>query len=215
MKAKWFGVITLIATATLLFSLSSCGYNQHLISLSIAPSAGAQFGGVDPALFVDFTATGTYEHPPQTKDMTTLVTWKSDTPQVAQVSTGGVVTPNTNCGAANITATFYDSPNLVTSNSAHIVVNGPAAEGCTPAGPQPVLTVVFAGAGTGTVSDSTGVLNCTASCGATFAIGSTVTLTAAPGAGSTFASWSGCNSSSGTTCEVFMQANVTVTATFN
>ncbi|HLW86280.1 MAG TPA: hypothetical protein VKR60_13765 [Candidatus Sulfotelmatobacter sp.] len=215
MNAKWFGIVALIAVATLLFNLSSCGYNQHLVSLTIAPAAGAQFGGVDPALFVDFTATGTYEHPPHTKDMTTLVTWKSDTPQVAQVSTGGVVTPNTNCGAANVTATFYDSPNLVASNSAHIVVDGPAADGCTPAGPQPILTVDITGAGTGTVSDSTGVLNCIATCSATFAIGSTVTLNAAPNAGSTFASWSGCNQSTGPTCEVFMQNNVTVTATFN
>ena len=215
MKAKWFGVIVLIATATLLFSLSSCAYNQHLISLSITPAAGAQFGAVDPALYVDFAATGTYEHPPQTKDMTTLVTWKSDTPQVAQVSTGGVVTPNTNCGAANITATFYDSPNLVASNSAHVIVDGPAAAGCTPAGPQPVLTLDFAGTGTGTVTDTTGALNCTSTCSATFPIGSTVTLTAAPGAGSTFTSWSGCNQPNGSTCNVFLQNNVTVTATFN
>ncbi len=215
MKAKWFGVTVLIATATLLFNLSSCGYNQHLISISVQPSAGAQFGAADPILFVDFTAVGTYEHPPQTKDLTSLVTWKSDTPQVAQVSTTGVVTPNTNCGAANITATFYDSPNLVTSNPAHIVVDGPAAAGCTPAGPQPILTVAFTGAGTGTVTDSTGVLNCLTTCSATFAIGSTATLTAAPNAGSTFASWSGCSQSTGTTCEVFMQNNVTVTVTFN
>ena len=135
MNRKWFSIIALIAAATFFFSLSSCGFNQHLTSISIAPS-GATFGAVDNGLQVNFTASGTYDHPPETKDITSLVTWKSDTPQVAQVTSAGVVSPNTDCGSANVFATFYDSPNQITSNEAHIIVNGPAALGCTPAGPQ-------------------------------------------------------------------------------
>jgi len=215
MSRKWFSILALIAATTLLFSLSSCAYNQHLVSISIAPS-GATFGAADPSLFVNFTASGTYDHPPETKDITSLVTWKSDTPEVAVV-TGGVVTPSTGCGSANVFATYYDNPSQVTSNYAHIVVDGPAADGCTPAGPQPILTVDFAGTGTGTV---TGAISCSSpsSCSEQFTTGQTVSLTASPNAGQTFEGWSGCTSTGGTNssvCTVILEVSTTVTATFN
>ena len=110
-------------------NVSSCGFNQHLVSISIAPS-GATFGANNPSLYVNFTASGTYIHPPATKDITSLVTWESDTPQVAQVTSAGVAESEaSDCGTANVYATFYDSPNQVTSNSALIAVDGPASTG--------------------------------------------------------------------------------------
>lgn len=214
MNRKWFSILALIAAATFFVNLPSCGFNKHLVSISIAPT-GATFGAVDKSLFVNFTASGTYEHPPETKDITNLVTWQSDTPQVALVSSAGVVTPNSNCGSANVFATFYDSPNQVSSNEAHIVVNGPAADGCTPAGPQPILTVDFASTGTGTV---TGGISCSTpgSCSDQFPAGSTVVLTASATGSSVFGGWSGCSSTSpdGTVCTVLLEINTTVTATF-
>jgi len=215
MSRKWFSIMALIAAATFFLSLSSCGFNQHLVSIQIAPS-GFTFGSVNPNLFVGFTATGTYEHPPKTIDITNIVTWGSDAPQVALISSAGVVTPNANCGTANIGASFYDSPNLVSSNSAAIVVDGPAADGCTPAGPQPILTVDFAGLGSGTV---TGGISCSSpsTCSDQFTTGATVVLTASVTNQSIFAGWSGCTSTSpdGTVCTVLLEINTTVTATFN
>jgi hypothetical protein len=216
MNAKWFSIFALIAAATLLFSLPSCGFNQHLVSINI-PESGGTFGGIGPGIFFDFTAIGTYVHPPATKDITDLVTWTSDNPQVVQVSNTGVVSPNVACGLANISASFYDSPNEVTSNSVPITVNGPAADGCTPAGPQPILTVDFAGTGTGTV---TGAISCQSpsSCSQQFTTGQVVSLTATPNAGQTFEGWSGCTSTSGTSssvCSVTLEISTTVTATFN
>jgi hypothetical protein len=216
MSRKWFSTLALFATVTLFLTLSSCAFNQHLTSISIAPS-GATFGGVDPSLIVNFTATGTYNHPPETKDITSLVTWKSDTPQVASVVMG-VVSPNTNCGSANVFATFYDSPNQVTSNQAHIVVDGPSSLGCTPAGTPPILTISFAGNGTGTVTGNGISCSSPSSCSNQFTIGTTLMLTATPTGGHTFASWSGCNSTGGannSVCTVTLESNVTVTATFN
>ncbi|MGB6481006.1 MAG: hypothetical protein WBF15_18085, partial [Candidatus Sulfotelmatobacter sp.] len=200
---------------TLLSSLSSCGFNQHLVSINI-PESGGTFGAPDPSLYFDFTAIGTYIHPPVTKDITDLVTWQSDNPQVAQVSNMGVVSPNVGCGLANISASFYDSPNDVVSNSVPITVDGPASSGCTPAGPQPILTVDFAGTGTGTV---TGGISCStpSSCSEQFTTGATVVVTATAAAGSTFAGWSGCSSTSGTNssvCSVLLEIDTTVTATF-
>ena len=216
MSRKWCSLIALIAAATFLLNVSSCGFNQHLVSIQIAPSAFT-FGGLGEGLSAGFAATGTYEHPPKTIDITNIVTWGSDAPQIALFSSAGVVTTNTDCGTANISASFYDSPNLVSSNSATITVDGPAADGCTPAGPQPILTVDFAGTGTGTI---TGGISCSSpsSCSEQFTTGATVSLTATPNAGQTFEGWSGCTSTSGansSVCSVTLEISTTVTATFN
>jgi hypothetical protein len=216
MSRKWFSILALIAAATVFLCFSSCGFNQHLVSIQISPPSGT-FGAVDPTIYFNFQAMGTYIHPPTTKDITTLVTWRSDNPQVAQVSSAGVVSPNLNCGVAQISASFQDGSNDVVSNSSNITVDGPVSSGCTPAGPQPILTVSFAGIGTGTV---TGNVSCSTpgSCSDQFSSGSTVVMTASPTGASTFGGWSGCSSTSGTNasvCTVLLENNLTVTATFN
>src|SRR5258708_22149982 len=131
MSRKWFSLLALIAIATAFLSFSSCGYNQHLVSINI-PEKGGTFGAVGPGLFFDFKAFGTYIHPPQTKDITNLVTWQSDNPQVVQVSSAGVVSPSPNlgCGVGDIFATLKDGSNEVVSNSVKITVNRPANLGC-------------------------------------------------------------------------------------
>jgi hypothetical protein len=198
----------------LLLSLSSCAYNQHLVSINI-PEGGGTFGAVDPAAYFDFKAFGTYIHPPQTKDITNLVTWQSDNPQVVQVSSGGVVSPNLDCGVANVYATLKDGSNNIVSNSVKITVDGPAASGCTPPGPQPALTINFAGTGSGTVTGSGISCSSPSSCSNTYTLGTTITLTASPTGSSSFGNWSGCNSTNGVTCTVTLQDSATVTATFN
>ena len=215
MSLKWFNILALIAAATLLFSLSSCAYNQHLESIQVQPSIGGTFGAADPALFFDFKAYGTYIHPPQTKDITDLVTWQTDNPQVVQVSSAGVVSPNLGCGVGDITATFKDGSNLVVSDSVPVTVDGPASSGCTPAGPEPILTVTVAGTLTGTVTSAPAGITCStgSSCSSQFTTGTSVSLTAAPA--SSFQSWSGCNVTNGASCTVFLENSTTVTATFN
>jgi len=76
-----------------------------------------------------------------------------------------------------------------------------------------VLTVARAGTGAGTVTSSAGGISCGAACGASYASGTTVTLTATAAAGSTFAGWSGACVGTGM-CVVTTTANRTVTATF-
>src|SRR5712664_1195216 len=82
------------------------------------------------------------------------------------------------------------------------------------------LTVNKAGTGSGTVtsSDTPPSISCGRTCGtasATYTSGTPVTLTASPASGSTFGSWTGCDTVSGTTCTVTMSAAKSVTATFN
>ena len=91
MNGKYFSIAALVAAAILLLSFFGCGHNQHLASIQVQPAAGGTFFTADPTLFFDFKAFGSYIHPPQTKDITTQVTWQSDNPQVVQVTSAGVV----------------------------------------------------------------------------------------------------------------------------
>jgi endo-1,4-beta-D-glucanase Y len=75
------------------------------------------------------------------------------------------------------------------------------------------LTVTKAGTGTGTVTSNPAGVSCGATCSASFAAATNVTLTATPDAGSTFTGWSGACTGTGT-CAVAMSAAQSVTATF-
>ncbi len=73
--------------------------------------------------------------------------------------------------------------------------------------PNYTLNIFKNGTGSGSVvTDPTG---------SSFPAGTKVTLTAAPDANSTFGGWSGACSGSTTTCQVAMNSNVSVTATFS
>jgi hypothetical protein len=77
------------------------------------------------------------------------------------------------------------------------------------------LTVTKSGSGAGTVTSSPAGINCGSDCNERYTSGQSVTLNATPAAGSSFAGWSGCNSSTGTSCVVSMTAAKTVSAAFN
>ncbi len=75
------------------------------------------------------------------------------------------------------------------------------------------LTVSKAGTGSGTVSG--GGISCGTTCSASYASGTSVTLTAAAASGSAFVGWSGACSGASATCTVALDANKTVTANFS
>lgn len=76
------------------------------------------------------------------------------------------------------------------------------------------LSVQLAGTSTGTVTSSPAGISCAPTCSASFSSGTSVKLTATPGKGTFFAGWSGACKGTGT-CTVTMNANQSVTATFN
>jgi hypothetical protein len=75
--------------------------------------------------------------------------------------------------------------------------------------PEFKLTIAKAGTGSGSVTCNAGA------CAATYPGGTEVTLTASAASGSTFAGWSGAGCSGTASCKVTLNADTTVTATFN
>jgi hypothetical protein len=105
------------------------------------------------------------------------------------------------------------------------IVNAAAAvvQGSNPPPPPPpslVLTVAKAGNGSGTVTgvvtgSASQIINCGSDCTESFGSATSVTLSATPAAGSTFAGWSGGGCLGTGACVVNVAANTTITATFN
>ncbi len=79
---------------------------------------------------------------------------------------------------------------------------------------QRALTVSRSGSGSGSVASSPGGISCGTTCSTSVASGTTVSLTASPVSGSTFAGWSGggCTGTAG--CTTTVTADTSVTATF-
>lgn len=77
------------------------------------------------------------------------------------------------------------------------------------------FTLSITVSGNGSVSSTpSGITNCRGTCSASFAANTTVTLTATPDSGWSFVGWGGACSGTGT-CQVVMDANKSVTATFS
>ncbi|HWW14548.1 MAG TPA: hypothetical protein VN310_07790 [Candidatus Dormibacteraeota bacterium] len=137
MNRKWFSIAALIAAATFLFSLPSCAYNQHLVSITVSPSGSSiTLGGIGQDLPTQFTALGTYIHPPETKDITTTAVWSTDTPTIIFMDPkvpGLVHTTGTACGSnLGVSASVYNNPSNPPAGS---VVVGSATVSVTFAAP--------------------------------------------------------------------------------
>ncbi len=219
MNWKWLSVVGLCIVACLLLSFSSCAHDQQLVSMTITPT-GFTFLQPDPLAQAQFTAIGTYIHPPASKDITSIVTWKSSIEQVATVTSGGVVSPASplTCGGSNISASYNQGTgpggNTVFA-FATVTVNNPAVPGCPGFGVNATLTVQITG--NGTVVSVPGGIDCTSTtaCSATFPEGSTVILTATPGTGASFQSWGAGCTPAGNQCTVVLDTNATIDANFN
>lgn len=76
------------------------------------------------------------------------------------------------------------------------------------------LTVSKTGSSTGTINSVPSGISCGSDCTESYTSGPPVKLTATAASGSTFSSWSGCDSTSSNTCTVTMSVNKAVAATF-
>ena len=102
------------------------------------------------------------------------------------------------------------------ATSGPISVTAPAGTGTSTTAfiVRVTLTVAKTGVFRGTVTSTPAGIACGSTCAADFNSGTVVTLTPTPAFLSLFSGWSGCDSVSGTTCRVTMNANKSVTANF-
>ncbi len=77
-----------------------------------------------------------------------------------------------------------------------------------------MLTVGLKGTAAGTVTSSTGTMNCASTCEGQFVAGQKIVLAPQAPANSSFAGWRGCDSVNGSNCTVVMDRDKSVTAIF-
>ena len=215
MKRSYLGLAlgALVALGAAL-SLPSCGHDQKLEGLTIAPSTH-EFSLPTAGQTEQLTATATYIHPPATKDVTSQATWSVDD-GVVGVSAGTVTTNGNYCGGADITATMPEgtggASNIV-SAYATIIVDDPSDVLCPGGGKFAYLVVGVSG--NGSVTSTPAGISCPNTCQITnVVVNSSVLLTAAPNTGLTTA-WGNCTTSTGNLCTVTVPSGGTVvTATF-
>lgn len=206
------------------FGMLSCARDQQLIGISVSPGV-ENFGGPDPSLSVNLTAYGRYIHPQVTKNITDKVTWTTNTPGVATVTSNGVLSPQgTDCGNSIITATVQTNNSVGNRSSTGAIISGTmtanvACSGSTGSaggsGGSSNLTVQFSESGFGTVASNPAGLGCTANCTVPFPTGDIITLTATADTGHSFVSWTGCDASQGQTCTLTLNSDRTIAVTFN
>ena len=215
MKRGWLRYVSSVATLLAATNFLSCGNQRKLVSIQVQPGS-AKFLTPTTLSPIVFTSLGTYKHPPDTRDITKQVAWKTDNPDLLNIG-GGIVTPKGGCGIGDISASVNDGGNLIIGY-ATVTVNN-AADPLCPGGSttQAVVIVTPAGSGSGMVSSIPAGISCPGTiCGAQFTVGSTVTLTATPDSSSTFGGWTGCTSPTGNTCLLTVPSGTAnVIATFN
>jgi hypothetical protein len=232
MKAKCLGPVALVATASLLLSVASCAHDQQLVSIAIQPSVETVGNSTTPLIEdqgfqVQLRALGSYIHPPVTKDITSQVTWASNTPQMFTVDSSGLLTtptPLNVCGATLVSATVNTNTSTGGISSSGAIVTGYMTANlvCYTASGSgnntDALTLTFApNSAPGMVTSDPAGLSATGPGAfvAEFTAGSTVQLTATGIDGSSFVSWVGCDTTGPPNlCSVTMTTNRTVTVAF-
>jgi hypothetical protein len=222
MKLRWIGLAfgTLLAMGAAL-SLPSCGHDRKLESITVQPQTFT-FLVADSGQTTNYTAYGTYIHPPSYQDITNQVTWAVQglTSVVTIGPSTGTITTQGGCGVSGISATAPEgtggSENIIVGYGT-VTVDNPDILYC-PGGSteQATLIVILGGTQQGVVTSIPAGATCPGPCGAQFNIGSLVGLNATPNTGHTFLGWENCTAGSGDSCSLTMPAEgVVVTATFD
>jgi uncharacterized repeat protein (TIGR02543 family) len=225
MKRSYIGLaLSALVMVGAVLSLPSCGNQKKLVSLQVQPGL-ATYPSPDSSS-VDFSAIGTFIHPPSTQNLTTTVTWSTDVPELLTLNVGGVagaVAPSgAGCGIADIIATAKEgtggSANIVIGRATVTVqdITNPLCPGGSAS--QAVVTVTLnPPTGSGSVTSvPTGITCPGTACGALFTVGNTIALLATPASGHTFVGWTGACTTTANTCSILVPTGGTnATATFN
>jgi hypothetical protein len=213
MKRSYIGLaLGALVVVGAVLSLPSCGHSQKLVSLEIQPATFTFLEPYPTTVTEQYTAIGTYIQPPATMDVTNQATWKIDD-GIVTMKAPGLFTPsgppqgsppNTlpPCGVGNISATVPEgtggASNVVIAY-ATVTVDNPTQSACPGGNTEGTLSVQIAPASNyGTVTSLSYGINCpSVTCIVVVPVGASVALTATSNSGFSFASWTGCTTTSG------------------
>jgi hypothetical protein len=202
MKRSYIGLAlgALVAVGAVL-SLPSCGHDQKLVSLEVQPGAFTFLDPYPTTLTEQYTAIGTYIHPPATMDVTNQATWKIDDGAVTMTAPGKFTPAPGYCGGGNISATVPagtgGASNVVVAY-ATVTVDNPTVATCPGGNTEATLSVQVTPTLGGTVTSLSYGINCpSVTCIAVVPVGASVALTATPNSGFSFGTWTGCTTTSG------------------
>ncbi|MCG3111529.1 MAG: PA14 domain-containing protein [Candidatus Manganitrophus sp. SB1] len=206
-----------------------------VVTLSPLPSADSDFTGWSGCDNVSGTScTMTIN---TAKTVTATFTLKVFALSVAKTGNGGGTVTSSpagiNCGATCSASFNFGTPVTLTAapsansnftgwsgactGTGNCTVTMDAVRSVTATFTLKTFTLSVATAGNGTVTSDVGGINCGANgnvCSASLTIGAAVKLTATPAGGATFSGWSGCDSAAGNTCDLAMNTNRSVAASF-
>jgi len=122
MVRKWFIIAALLVAAIGLLNLSSCARSQQLVGITVSPTGSTiTLGGVGEQVQTQFTAFGSYIHPPENKDVTSTAVWNTDSPTIITLDPkhpGLVTTTGFGCGTnLGVTASIYSDPSNPSAGS--------------------------------------------------------------------------------------------------
>jgi hypothetical protein len=202
------------ATSTLTVQPSN-GYAIQPTLAVIPASAITSATGTTVGETAQFIAIGNLSGGGRTQDLTNRVRWVSSDVAVATINQAGLATA---VGALGLPSSSTITAIATTTSGSVLTATGTMT--MVPGGTVnlPTLTVYKVGLGNGTVTSSPAGLSCgpQAACTGNFQLNATVTLTATPAAGSSFAGWSAnCTPTNSSTCTLTMGNNDTVGAIFN
>ncbi|MGO9973035.1 MAG: InlB B-repeat-containing protein, partial [Solirubrobacteraceae bacterium] len=177
--------------------------NGSEVAVVAAPPTSSQGGALQGAIWIFSYATRVLIDQLTNGTTDTEPAWSPDETQIAFIRGGSL----------------YVTPADGSPRDEKLIAAGPGLQSPTWGGgdiPADVtLTVSRTGTGAGTVSSTPAGISCPTTCSAGFAEGSAVTLSAEPGPGSRFASWSGAACGTNTiSCTINLSTATTVTATF-
>jgi hypothetical protein len=211
-------------STTAILTVTNTATTPQTPTLNIIPGAQTFMG---PGGTAQLLAIGNLAGNAQVQNLTNTVTWMSSSPGVVSVSPTGLLTshadpPFSLTDSTTVTAIGQTTTGNVSVITSSILVTVTSQYLTATPVPEPVLTVTLLGTQNGSVtgmSGTTQVINCGnggATCSGQVAVGTPVTLTETPNAGSTFGAWSGnCTVASPTSCTIIVSNDVTVTAKFN
>ena len=130
MSDRWLALLGVFLAAFLLSTMSACGHDQELVSITVIPAVETFGSSTTPVNLdaqgqVQLRALGSYIHPPVTKDITSQVTWTSNTPDMVTVNPTGLIMPTgLACGGTIISATVVTNHSEGAISSTGALVTG-------------------------------------------------------------------------------------------